>query len=325
MMGWKGTMRSMAAASRAAARDAERRRKAINKQNALDDAYDAVVDWEDYIARLITVHVDLADAIDWHSVVASSKPTQPKHQTTHHDRAQKKLSTFKAGLFDKLFGRVEKKLSSLEDDLASAKEKDKAEFQLEKEAHKSKLDEWKSETQFAKRLINGDVEAIRDVLKELEGLVNEDRIGDQISFAISQDVIHAMPSVHTDEIVPKTRRKLRASGSLSETKMPVGEFNELYQDYVCSVALKVAGDLFHVLPHDTVFVTCMVTMLNTTSGHMEPTAVLSVQFVRETFKSLNLEGIDPSDSMDNFNHVMKFRRTKGFAAVEPLVPVEAET
>lgn len=100
--------------------------------------------------------------------------------------------------------------------------------------------------------------------------------------------------------------------------MPIGDFNELYQDYVASVALKVAGDIFHILPVEEVFVTCVTSMLNTKTGHKEMTPILSVQAVKETFKRLNLEHLDPSDSLANFNHAMNFKRTKGFQFGEPL-------
>ncbi|HAD25243.1 MAG TPA: hypothetical protein DCF61_05865, partial [Alphaproteobacteria bacterium] len=104
----------------------------------------------------------------------------------------------------------------------------------------------------------------------------------------------------------------------SETKMPAGQFNELYQDYVCSVALKIGGDLFQILPLEEVYVTCQTHMLNTKTGYKELTPILSVQFVRPTFLSLNLSQIDPSDSLGNFNHVINFKKTKGFAAITPL-------
>ena len=85
------------------------------------------------------------------------------------------------------------------------------------------------------------------------------------------------------------------------------------------VALKVAGDSFQMLPLDEVYVTCENEMLNSSTGHKEPTPILSVQFVRKTFEQLNLKAIDPSDSMANFNHAMKFSKTKGFLEVTPLL------
>ena len=184
--------------------------------------------------------------------------------------------------------------------------------------------DWENETGLAKRLLTGDILAAQEVLQELQELVDQDLIGDEIRFQITEEFIHAILSVHNDDIIPKVRKKLRASGTLSETKMPVGEFNELYQDYVASVALKVAGDLFHILPNDIVHVTCVVSMLNTKTGHMESTPILSTQFMRKTFKDLNLEAVDPSDSMNNFVHKMNFKRTKGFSAIEPLLPTDSE-
>ncbi|MCA9808257.1 MAG: hypothetical protein KC476_09915, partial [Cyanobacteria bacterium HKST-UBA06] len=86
----------------------------------------------------------------------------------------------------------------------------------------------------------------------------------------------------------------------------------LYQDYVVSVALKFAGDLLQILPLDEVYVTCHVELLNTQTGHKEVSPILSVHFVRDTFKRLNLSQLDPSDSLQNFNHSMSFKKTKGF-------------
>lgn len=170
----------------------------------------------------------------------------------------------------------------------------------------------------AERLLSGNAEAIKEILTEMQDMIAKDRIGTHIEYKIQDGKIHAFPSVHTDKIIPDHRRKLRASGTLSETKMPKSQFNELYRDYVASVALKVAGDLFHVLHFEEVYVTSTTSMLNKKTGHKEETPILSVQFVLDTFKTLNLKHIDPSDSMENFNYNMKFLKTTGFKPIEPL-------
>jgi hypothetical protein len=203
-----------------------------------------------------------------------------------------------------------------------ATKKDKSEFDVAKNQHTADVIEWEQDTQLAKRLIAGDIAAVKEVIEEIETLSKQDLIGAAISFRITEDFIHAMPEVHGDDIVPNFRRKQLASGNLSQTKIPIGDFNELYQDYVASVALKVAGDLFHILPMTEVYVTCVTSMLNTKTGHQELTPILSVQAVKETFKRLNLENIDPSDSLANFNYVMHFKRTKGFQPVQPLKPMQ---
>jgi hypothetical protein len=317
-MGWRGTLRSVGAAMRAAERDAQRRHKAAMKAQMIADAEDAVNDWENYIDDLLSVHVNLADEINWSQLAAAPKPEEPARASLHETKAKVALERYKPGFIDKMFGQAEKRRASLQEALAKAPEKDEEAYQSALIEHQTALADWHSETDLARKLIAGETEAIRQVIEEFQSLSNESLIGRTINFRIEGDRIHAIVQVHTDEIIPSMRRKQLASGKLSESKMPVGQFNELYQDYVCSVALKVAGDLFRILPQTEVFVTCESEMLDTVTGHKQPTPILSVQFVQETFMRLDLAGIDPSDSMRNFNHNMRFAKTKGFAPVEAL-------
>ena len=49
-------------------------------------------------------------------------------------------------------------------------------------------------------------------------------------------------------------------------------------------------------------------------------AVLSVALYPETLAKINFESIDPSDSMKNFVHNMKFSKTNGFSPVDKVQP-----
>lgn len=121
------------------------------------------------------------------------------------------------------------------------------------------------------------------------------------------------------EIIPTFKPKILASGRISKNKIPVGEASEMYQDYVASVALRLAGDLFNILPLDLLYVTCVVNRLDTRTGHTGLSPVLSVEFKRDTFQHLRLSDVDPSESMENFEHKMNFRKTKG---LEPIIPLK---
>lgn len=321
-MGWKGAVRSLSAAVRAAERDAQRRQKAAYKEQVAADSADAVDDWETYIDELVSVHTNLTDAIDWRAIAAQPKPAEPRLESTHQLAANTALEAFKPGFFDVFRGGTAKRRINLEANVADAPIRDQAEFENALTAYRTGLDEWDNDTSVARRLIDGEAGAIREVIEEMQSLSDQSLIGSSVSFAIDDGFLHAKPVVHTDEIIPNFRRKQLASGKLSETKMPVGQFNELYQDYVGSVALKIAGDLFHIVPLDDIFVTCLSEMLNPKTGHQEMTPILSVQFVRSTFARLNLTNLDPSDSMANFNHTMSFKKSKGFAPIEPLKPID---
>lgn len=311
----------MEAASRRANREAERRWKAEQKAMIAADARDAVREWREHLRDLVSLHVNPNDDVNWQLLRDTPEPVAPMRRSRHEDAALAALDQIQPRFFDFLSGGFEKRRQSLVDAVAEARARDGAEHQKSVDLFEREHADWQADRELATRLLAGEVSAERDIINTMTSWADEGLIGSRLEFRISDEFLHAIARVHSDEIVPTYRRKQLQSGKLSETKMPAGERNELYQDYVCSVALKVAGDLFSVLPRDEVFVTCAANMLDSTTGHMSDTPIVSVQFVRRTFNNLRLSAIDPSDSMSNFNHNMKFTRTKGFAPIEPLKPL----
>jgi len=97
--------------------------------------------------------------------------------------------------------------------------------------------------------------------------------------------------------------------------MTKSKHNELYQDHVCSLVIRVAREFFAHVPFNQVRVNVITKILNSSTGHLEDKPILSVIMISETINSLNLETIDPSDSMANFVHNMKFSKIKGFSPV----------
>ncbi len=100
--------------------------------------------------------------------------------------------------------------------------------------------------------------------------------------------------------------------------MPKGQYYELYQDYVCGCALRMAREMFALLPLQNVYIHALGEFLNTKTGHLDEGPVLSVQIPRATLEKLNFSKIDPSDSMTNFKYNMKFKKTQGFDFIEKL-------
>jgi hypothetical protein len=317
-MGWRGAVRSMSAAMRAAERDAERRRKQYAKAQMIAHAGDAVADWQTVVRDLVSIHKNPANEIDWTSILNKPSPEEPPKLDFHEADARQRLEAFKPSFFDFLRGGSEKRRDRLVQAVSSGIDRDEQDYAQASAQYRDDREEWQADTALARRLLAGDNEAKRDVINEMQSLSQESLIGSRMSFEMSDNYLHAVVHVHGKEVVPDFRRKQLQSGRLSETKMPVGEFYELYQDYVCSVALRLAADLFALLPIQEAYVTCVALMLNTNTGHQEDTPILSTRFVRETFRRLNLKGLDPSDAMPNFVHVMDFKRGRGFSRIDAL-------
>ena len=125
-MGWKGVVRSMAAASRAAERERERRQRqyqkrmaAVAKQQALDDAQEAAEEYEDYVAALVTLHTEGLDAIDWAAKARAKHPPPPMRSDIHERKAEAAHDAYRPSIFDKVFGRKDRRLAALREDRKS--------------------------------------------------------------------------------------------------------------------------------------------------------------------------------------------------------------
>ena len=84
------------------------------------------------------------------------------------------------------------------------------------------------------------------------------------------------------------------------------EYNDLLQDFICSLSIRIARDMFALLP------------INHTIIHvvMDYNTVLSVDFDREKLSSVKFGYVDPSDTMEKFNHHMDFSLDRGCFEVE---------
>ena len=141
------------------------------------------------------------------------------------------------------------------------------------------------------------------------------------SYGIKVDnktMLTATLNVNGENVIPTEIRSLTKSGKLSIKPMPKNKFYEIYQDYVCGSALRIARELFALLPVDMIIVNAIGSLLNKQTGHLEDTPILSIAIPRKTFDMLNFENLDPSDSLNNFVHNMDFKKGKGFGPVEVL-------
>ena len=135
-------------------------------------------------------------------------------------------------------------------------------------------------------------------------------------------LVEATLFVKSEEVIPDKSVSLLKSGKISIKPLSKNYFFALYQDYICGGVLRVARELFALLPIEMAIITAVGEILNTKTGHKEEKPILSVVIPRKTIEQLNFDSLDPSDAMDNFVHNMKFLSTKGFQPVEKILPSE---
>lgn len=169
------------------------------------------------------------------------------------------------------------------------------------------------------RVLEGDIDAYYEVIEEVEPFAELVDFGSQ--FELGTENPHLMVAefnIKEEDVIPDTMVTLTEAGNVSEKKMTKTAYYEMMQDYVCSVMIRIARDMFALLPVDKVIVHAVDNALNTATGNQEEVTYVSVIFDRATFNKINLDAIDPSDSLSNFEYNMKFGKTTGFKPVVKL-------
>lgn len=287
-------------------------------------AYEVEV-YENYIDRLISLHKECSAPVDWQRIAEAPPPREPKPSHKLEDQAQQEWIEYEPSFFDKLLKRGEAKKAELLEKVELAKQEDERRYQAELRRYEEKLKDWQDSKAFAEQVLAGEEEAYMEAVKELNGFNELGEIGSSVTLEIDNGKpVEALLHVHGEQVIPKEQKSLLKSGKLSTKQMPKGKYYELYQDSVCSAVLRVARELFAMLPIEIVIVTAMDELLNTQTGHLEEQPILSAAIPRRTLEGLNMEMIDPSDSMQNFVHNMDFKKTKGFQAVERVKPSDLQ-
>lgn len=329
-MSWKSFTREVARANRraarraqmehrAAAREAQRLHKEYAKAQQIAYAEAEVQRYENYLELLTSLHKETGPEWDWRNVLEAQQPTQPARGTAWEAQAQHQRSSYVPGFFENLFGTSKKRFAELDQAIIAARASDDAAYQAALGEWRSAVETWQYERQLADRVLRGDLTGYRDALDYAGAFDEVADFGTVVESASAQpDAIAVTADIRDKEIVPTEIVKTTASGKLSTKNMPKGQYWELYQDHVCSCALRLAAETFAALPVDRVIVNMGSQEISSRTGHPEFVTWLAVHFTRKQLKKINMNRIDPSDSMANFDCRMKFAKTKGFSPVEPI-------
>jgi hypothetical protein len=266
---------------------------------------------ETSLEMLVTLHRDAASPWDWQRVLVSPPPCRGKER---EEDARRSLDSYKPSFFEWLFRRAQSRRAELETAVAKASADDEA-------AWSDTVEQWKWYQQLAQGVVQGDLRAYQAVIDNLSPFEELESIGASVrTHILGHSCAEAFTTVRND-VVPSIEHKLLASGRLSSKDMPKTKYWVLYQDYVCSAAIRVAREIFHILPLARTYVHVTAVMLNKATGHSGPETVLSVEFDRDRLLGLNFDRIVASDAVASFRHAMNFKKTAGFSPVENLQPL----
>ncbi|WP_462413503.1 DUF4236 domain-containing protein [Neobacillus sp. Marseille-QA0830] len=261
--------------------------------------------YENRLEQIRSIHHECDDSIDWREILRRLPPFQPGQEGPNTLAARQQLESYQPGLMDRLFNRDETKVRQLQKAIETARVQDM-----------DLLNGWKQMHDLAERVLYRDIEAYYEVIQEMAPLDDLVEFGSGFEFGTDNPYeIHVSFDVNAETVIPNKALTLTKTGKLSEKNLTKTAYYDIYQDYVCSCALRIARDMLALLPITNVFVHAYEDRINAATGHMEKLTILSVKYDRLTMNRLNFAQLDPSDSLSNFQHKMNFKKTQGFEDV----------
>lgn len=156
---------------------------------------------------------------------------------------------------------------------------------------------WRYYHSVAESVLNGDIDTYLQVIYEVNPL--DDLLEYGTGFEFGTDNSKSMDV----EFVVNDRALRRARHTMGRT-----EYHDVLQDFVCSTAIRIARDIFSLLP----------VKFCTVHAVLNQNTILSVQFDRPTLTKIRFNFADPSDVVNQFCNRMDFDLNSGFGAVERL-------
>lgn len=317
-MGTKGTLAAIWAAERRRQREVQKRLRELERQakaraklSAIEQARLEVETYENRIELLRSVHKEQSEAWDWPAVAASLPPPPPQKHSYHEQRANQRFAVLP----------TEKK-EAAQSMLEQARLQDEQDFQAAMQSYSEQMTELEKLKNMARRILAGEYKAYTEALVEFNPFVDISDLGSSINFTVhNAKLVECVLKVSGKQIIPAEVKTLTASEKVSVKPMPKGLFHGIYLDYLCGCVLRVAREVFALLPVDTVLVTAAADSLDSRTGQTGEQPVLSVAMPRADFTLLIFDRLNPSDAMDIFQFRGDFKASRKSEAFQPITPL----
>jgi hypothetical protein len=324
-MGYEAELRATQAAERRQEREAQRRLRELERQakeqaklSAIEQARLEVETHESRLDLLLSVHKEQGPTWDWSAVAAALPPHRPEKTSHHEFRAKQRAVLLQPD-------QKEASVPMLE----QAKSLDEEAYQHSLAAYAADKASWEKLRHLARRILAGEPRAYSEALRELSPLAEISELGSTLNFTVHDThLLECLLKVNGVQAIPAEAKTLTSTGKLSAKPMPKARFHELYQDYICSCMLRVAREVFALLPVDTLLITAAADLTDFRKGRPVEQPVLSALMARTALAGFEFERLDPSDAMESFLHRGDFkasRKTGAFAPIVPLTPADTHS
>jgi hypothetical protein len=318
-MGLKSTLRALQAQERRVQREEqkrlrelERRSKEQAKLSAIEQARLEVETHDNRLEVLLSVHKERGEVQDWRYVEATLPPAAPQKGAHHELRAKQLLC----------IDFEQQSATAAEALVEQARMRDEHDYSEAMQSYAQDRSQWEKDTTLARRVLCGEHKAYIEALTQFNPLTEIADLGSSAHFVVhGSKLLECTLKVNGVQAIPGEVKSLTASGKVSVKTMPKSRFHEIYQDYVCGCVLRVAWEVFALLPVESLIVTALADWLDPGTGRTTERPVLSVGMHRGSLEALDFERLDPPDALEGFLHRGDFKASRKLGAFQPISPL----
>ncbi len=287
-----------------------KRAKDHQKLSELDAARLEVETFENELEVILSIHKESPEKFDWAALAFALPPLAPRNtglQAALHE-------------IDSELGEwAEKKTAP---DAQSAVQADRLAHEEAMAQHYANLATWQEMRDLGRRVLAGEPAAYTKAISEYSNLAELYSLGSGIYITVhGSKTLEFTVTVKGKNVIPAEVKSLTSTGKLSVKAMPKAVFMAHYQDYVCGCVLRVARELFALLPVETLLAHAAVPALDRSSGLDREMKILSVVLERMKLAVFNFDRLDPSDTLESFTHRGSAKLTRGSMEFQEIIPL----
>lgn len=246
--------------------------------------------------------------MDWEQIKNSKPPFEKGTRGPEELNAINKYNSLKPTFTEKLAkAKFEQRKAIAYEEIAKSKVRDTENYAA-----------WEALVECADKVLNGDIDSYYDAINAYDPFVELSKLGSDFEFGTDDSRLMEIEfCTKFDEIIPHEKLTLTPAGKVSYKSMSKTEMYDITQDYVCSLAIRLAREIFALIPVDTVIVHADENSKDAFGNDARYT-ILSVKFERAVFERTNFDYVDASDFVATFIYNEKFLKTQGFRPIERL-------
>ena len=190
------------------------------------------------------LHREREMKIDWQKIKDSAPPFMQGEQGPAETKAIAARRHYRPSLTDKIFSRIEQKERELDAQIKLAAKEDATDYRV-----------WENTVTLAEGVLKNDEDCWLMVLENMHSFDDLLEFGVRITVGVNNArCVEVEINANTANVVPHQVYMLSQSGTLSRMDTDKASYYNLIRDYICSLTMRVASDVFSPLPAEGIII-----------------------------------------------------------------------